>query len=388
MMRSYVPSPLEQRSPTRRQESLVRDASATPTAAAQDEAIRFAVAAYNDALQAMATAKLTAAKADVVYNSTTKAMNEVQAAGEPMTSLSATKSALEEALGLAAKAVGAHSRAIAFAAGIIHVATAIYASVVHITPISPTVNLPNLGEAPHDPLKSVKVLTAFFAKFSSHSHSPNASLSYITAKCVYERGTRDYYHDPSFRYFRLQRFMNLQRVEMNWVNDFCMRYGDPKNLIVAVGDWCRNPSLPKRQGSLPASYRRILPRMADVGMMTLLVDEAYTSKRCHVCQSPESECTGKAFPQRKIQPKQHKVNKIEIRGRLLCAACEEAHRHVVLDRDVNASRNIYFLALHLITKGTRPSYPPIAATGLVKRGMACTRWLMQPLGEYFKTSHD
>ncbi len=338
--------------------SLVRDVFATPTAEAQDEAIRSAVAAYDDALQAMAAARLAATKAYVVYDLTTKAMNEVQAAGEPTTSLSATKSALQEALGYAAKAVGAHSRAIASAADIIAAATVTYHSAVHITPISSTMNICDLEEAARDPSNSVQVLTARFSKFSSHSHSPHAFLSYITAKRVYERATRDYYRDPSFRYFRLQRFMNLQRVEMNWVNDFCKRYGDPKDLIVAVGDWCRNPSLPNRQGSLPVSYRRVLQRMADVGMEILLVDEAYTSKRCHVCQSPESECTGKAFPERKIQPKPHKVNKMEIRGRLLCAACEKAHRHVVLDRDVNASRNIYFLALHLITKGTRPSYLP------------------------------
>ena len=237
--------------------------------------------------------------------------------------------------------------------------TAIGDHFVHSShPDHPAHHLRLLRDAALDPSSTVEHLTSCFSKFSSTSTSICGLYSYFQAKCVYERATRSYYHDPCFRYFALQRFINRQRIEMNWVNQLCRRYGKPEKLVVAIGDWCVGPHISNKRGRLSASYRRLIKYMTDARIQVFIVDEAFTSKRCHVCRSDESVCSGDNILENKINPRPHQLRSVKVHGRLVCDQCLAAHHHIVLDRDVNASRNIYLLARHLLRKKSRPQYLP------------------------------
>ena len=225
-------------------------------------------------------------------------------------------------------------------------------------PDHPAHHLRVLRDAALDPSSTVEHLTSCFSKFSSTSTSICGLYSYFQAKCVYERVTRSYYHDPCFRYFTLQRFINRQRIEMNWVNQLCRRYGKPEKLVVAIGDWCVGPHISNKRGRLSASYRRLIKYMTDARIQVFIVDEAFTSKHCHVCRSDESVCSGDNILENKINPRPHQIRSVEVHGRLLCDRCLAADHHIVLDRDVNASRNIYLLARHILKKKSRPQYLP------------------------------
>jgi len=143
--------------------------------------------------------------------------------------------------------------------------------------------------------------------FSSWVYSPYAFAMSTLAKSEFEKNAYFYYEDPCFRYFRAQRFMNLQSVEMQWINDLCHRYsnGDPNNLIVVAGDWCKDRSATLKRGSSPASY-----------------------------------------------------NDLKTHGRVMCNACCSEQKYIIHNRDVNASRNIYRLAVQLLTRGGRPKDIP------------------------------
>ena len=205
--------------------------------------------------------------------------------------------------------------------------------------------------------------------FSSWVYSPYAFTMSILAKGEFEKNAYFYYEDPCFRYFRAQRFMNLQSVEMKWINDLCHRYsnGDPNNLIVVAGDWCKDRSATLKRGSSPASYQRILTRMRNMGLTVLLVDESYTSKRCHVCRENEIQqgaekvqvqCTGDNIPAMRINPKFGRYNELKTHGRVMCNACCGKQKYIIHNRDINASRNIYRLAVQLLTRGGRPKDIP------------------------------
>lgn len=201
---------------------------------------------------------------------------------------------------------------------------------------------------------TVKMINAALSKFTSRTSSPEELRKYIDARKIYNALIKDYYNAPLFRYFRQRVYSNEQRTEMKWIQEFSDKFGRPEDIVVVIGDWCRNGVASFRgRHARPASYSRIIQRLRNAGFAVLLVDEAYTSKRCSNCQSSTATCSGDSILGHIIHTAPNRFNRLQSHGRVVCDTCL-----TLFNRDVNASRNIYNLAMDILNCGERPLYLP------------------------------
>ena len=204
---------------------------------------------------------------------------------------------------------------------------------------------------------TVKDVETAFSKFSSRSGSVSDLEDYLLARIIYEHLTMSYYMDPLHRYLQLRAYANTARTENNWINELADFYGqgDLDNIVVVIGDWCKEGARRfKQKDKYPAAYSRIIQRMRAAGVAVFLVHEAYTSKRCSSCCASDAECSGEGISDILVgHGRRRYTRRQESHGRIICSKCGLRY-----NRDVNASKNILFLARHLLEYGKRPDYLP------------------------------
>ncbi len=201
----------------------------------------------------------------------------------------------------------------------------------------------------------MKQIESALSRFSSRTSSAYTLLQFLRAQLIYNCLTMPYAMDPLLRYYRVRGYANTARTEATWIKSLCDMYGQGKaeNVVFVVGDWSLTGALSWQRGAKrPAAYSRILHHLRAAGVTVLLVDEAYTSKRCSHCQSQDAECAGKDVPGVLVGHGKSRFNVLnESHGRLICSGCG-----AMWNRDVNACHNMLILASAQLHLGERPPH--------------------------------
>lgn len=152
-----------------------------------------------------------------------------------------------------------------------------------------------------------------------------------------------FYEDKLFRKLRLNSYINKIQNEQNMIKNFIDIFGEQKDVVVCIGDWCQKKQMKYKEPTKGLGIRRTLRKN---GFDVYLVDEDYTSCKC-------SKCHGDCETFRTCEnPRPWKKDEIILRhGLLMCKTCKR-----LWNRDENSSRNIHKIAWCAIHKKQRPEY--------------------------------
>ena len=168
---------------------------------------------------------------------------------------------------------------------------------------------------------------------------------YIKKKNELNHNLFEFYKKYIFRKLKLNSYMNRLKTEQNMIRRFKKIFGEPKDTIIAVGDWEQKKH---RQFKEPLKGKGFRILFRNYGYLVYLVDEFRTSCKCSNCEDEKGNC----IKFRKARnPKPNKSDSILKHGVLICKKC-----NALWNRDENSSRNIYKIAYNAINKKERPSY--------------------------------
>jgi hypothetical protein len=168
---------------------------------------------------------------------------------------------------------------------------------------------------------------------------------YIKKKNELNHNLFEFYKKYIFRKLKLNSYMNRLKTEQNMIRRFKKIFGEPKDTIIAVGDWEQKKH---RQFKEPLKGKGFRILFRNYGYLVYLVDEFRTSCKCSNCEDEKGNCI-KFRKARNLKP--NKSDSILKHGVLICKKC-----NALWNRDENSSRNIYKIAYNAINKKERPSY--------------------------------
>jgi len=195
------------------------------------------------------------------------------------------------------------------------------------------------------------------SKENSKSLNFNDYKRYFDKKMKYIDIAKEFYGDAVFRRLSYQTYINKRKSESKMINNFKKLYGGPDKVVIAIGDWNQKQQMKFRPPSLGKGIRKIFRRN---GYMIFMVDEFRTSMWC--CSCGEKNEQFMYHRNKKKKPKQEDIDKgykkplrkkVLSRGLIRCTN-EECRIH--WDRDINAAKNIYYLAYLILLGLERPDY--------------------------------
>ena len=196
------------------------------------------------------------------------------------------------------------------------------------------------------------------SKENSKSLNFNDYKRYFDKKMKYIDKVQKFYGGAVFRRLRYQTYVNTRKSESRMINSFKKLYGGPNKVVIAIGDWEQKKQMKFRPPSLGKGIRDIFRRN---GYMIYMIDEFRTSMWC--CSCGEKNEQFMYHRNKKKKPKQEDIDKgykkplrrkVLSRGLIRCTNVEECRIH--WDRDINAAKNIYYLAYLILLGLERPDY--------------------------------
>lgn len=166
---------------------------------------------------------------------------------------------------------------------------------------------------------------------------------YIILKNKINEILSKFYQKEIFRKLKLNGYINLKRSEQNMINRFQKLFGEPKETIIAIGDWEQKKQMKYKESTKGKGIRDLFRKS---GYQVYLVDEFRTSKKCSKCEI--GDCI--KFLKRE-NPKPFKNNIRLVHGLIRCKNCSN-----LWNRDCNGAINIYKIANNLIKGLGRPKY--------------------------------
>jgi len=202
--------------------------------------------------------------------------------------------------------------------------------------------------------------TVDFGKFHAYLVERNKMSFYL----------RPYYRSPLFRKLRLGSYIGRQRSESGLINNLKKTFGDADKVVLCIGDWSQKQHMRHHAPVKGKGLRKVLRK---AGYVVLLVKEYRTSRQCSLCadnrhrlnpidenppeygRARQGNDIGKLVSFRWVKNKKPKSKRehrfILCRGLLKCVTCAG-----IVNRDVNASSNIWLLAYNAIHGKGRPNY--------------------------------
>jgi hypothetical protein len=180
-------------------------------------------------------------------------------------------------------------------------------------------------------------------KLSSHNKKSllaNKFISYLSEKKNSLIKLRRFYENPLFRKLTLRRFCRTKSSEDKMLNEIEKHYGKKEDLILGLGDWSVNSSPNQMKGCMPTPNKGLI-KLLKKRFTVLSVDEFRTSKLYNKDLSKELI---------NVKVKRGKKNK-SIHTLLTPTRNPNG---VMLNRDVNASRNILKILKTYLNSQTRP----------------------------------
>lgn len=217
-------------------------------------------------------------------------------------------------------------------------------------------------------LLGIENLESKLSILNSKTMNYNNYKVYIRDKNLIDNLTTSFYQHETHRKMRLRRFIYGKKS----IDTFISKIGKTfdKNCIIAYGDWSRNDQMKYFEPTLGKGLRTLIHRKYH----TISINEAYSSKNCHVCFNEmrnyifDSSGVEKKFSNRGKNKKKklHHKNGDKIRGLLVCSNCSpkfpnvfkyvsHEDKHTIFrNRDKNGAINIMNLAKYYIKYKDRP----------------------------------
>ena len=191
--------------------------------------------------------------------------------------------------------------------------------------------------------KNVKELETILSDYNSKTCDFNEFKKFIKCKNNINRLLFHVYSKEIYRKLKWNRFINTQKSESKFVNNFQKKFNDPDNTVVAIGDYDKGNNHMK--GKEPIINKRIRELLRRKKYDVYKINEYHTSKLCCKCH----EETG-TFHKRENRNPKYKGKLIYVWG-LLC--CKNMKCKTIFNRDVNSCLNMQYLIKKLKETGKR-----------------------------------
>lgn len=151
----------------------------------------------------------------------------------------------------------------------------------------------------------------------------------------------EHYEKDIYRKLKWYRYINKQRSEQKFINEFKKLYGNPNKVSICIGDYEQTKQMKYKEPTKGKGFREMF-RRNDYNVY--LVDEFRTSKLCHNCHHITE----------KFLKRSHFKNKDKtmiVHGLLRCTnvKCLEVQgKYRYWNRDVNGALNILKLATNIV----------------------------------------
>ena len=150
----------------------------------------------------------------------------------------------------------------------------------------------------------------------------------------------DFHWKKRFRDLKFTRFVMAQKK----LYQLCKKIANKGNVLVGFGDWSNNDKCIKGHSKGPVEkFKAELKKYCKV----VDVDEYLTSKLCHNCKCETENMRFNVYDEHNKKQSSKKVHSV------LCCKNTQCERNV-MNRDVNASRNILEILMSTLTSKIRP----------------------------------
>jgi transposase len=191
--------------------------------------------------------------------------------------------------------------------------------------------------------KSVKEWEASLSQHNKKTLDFEKFKEYIKQKNYVNHVTTPFYEDYLHRKLKLNAYSNMKRCEAMFINRFKKLFGEPKDLVIGIGDFEQHKHRKFKEPVKGKGFRTLLRKN---GYDLYLVDEYKTSCTCHNCHE---RCDTFRYCQNPKPWKQEQT--IKRHGLVMCQTC-----HSIWNRDVNASLNIHDIMKSHIEENKRPQH--------------------------------
>jgi transposase len=181
------------------------------------------------------------------------------------------------------------------------------------------------------------------SKFNRKTLNIEEFKKYIQKKNEINHKLFEFYKRYIFRKLKLNGYINRKKNEQKMINNFKKIFGNPNDVIIAIGDFEQKKHMKYKEPTKGKGIRNIFRKN---GYDVYLIDEFRTSCKCSKCEG--GEC--KKFLIRE-NPKPFRNNLRLVHGLLSCKSCNN-----VWNRDCNGAKNIYKITNNIINKKERPEY--------------------------------
>jgi hypothetical protein len=170
----------------------------------------------------------------------------------------------------------------------------------------------------------------------------------ITERNKYLPELLKFYEQERVRVYKWFKYINTQRSEQQFIKRFKQKFGNPKNTIIAIGDYGQKHQMPFIEPTKGIGFRSMFRRY---GYKVYLIDEYNTSKKCHWCNDSITKKFMKTMVVNKYGKKEILLNSL-----LRCTneKCIEGYKNRIFNRDLNGALNILEIAKTFIEDEYRP----------------------------------
>ncbi|KAL0217200.1 hypothetical protein RCL1_007683 [Eukaryota sp. TZLM3-RCL] len=132
--------------------------------------------------------------------------------------------------------------------------------------------------------ETIQQLDTILDDFNSNSAFFDEFKEYVIAKLEIDALTKDFYSARLWRIQKMQRYVHRQKTEARLLNNLVSKFGNPENFIIIMGDFGMNgkANLRHQRPTRGTGWYKFSRRF---NFDLLLVDEAFTSSKCPLCES-------------------------------------------------------------------------------------------------------
>ena len=198
-------------------------------------------------------------------------------------------------------------------------------------------------------MMTVKDVESILSKYNSKSCKYEKVKEYMEIKNKINSLMSTYYEGKIYRQLKWYSKINRKKSEARMINNFKEKFGNPANVLIAIGDFEQRKQMKYKEPSKGKSFRKLFRK---AGYNIYLVDEYNTSKM-NFFNGQENE----KFKKR-INPRPWKNDIKEVHGLLRVKNANNSNptEWILVNRDKNASLNIREKAICAIKNKAIPIY--------------------------------
>lgn len=173
----------------------------------------------------------------------------------------------------------------------------------------------------------------------------------ILLKNQTNRKLTEYYEKSMYRRLKMSGYVNRMRSESNMLNRFKEKFGDPKDVLIFIGDWSTGKGMRYKEPTKGKGFRDLFKKN---GYMIYLVDEYNTSKRMF-----ESGDEMERFKKVVKKDKEGKtLERVLVHGLIRNKLTNKipGAKTALMNRDLNGSLNIRHKGIRLFYNASIPEY--------------------------------